>query len=130
MNPLLRDGRPIERILIRVNNWIGDVVMISPAMRAIRKRFPRAEITLLAKTGVLEALDVGKKAGVPVHIFHYKVKHPQMWGKLSEFTVLIDQARVECADQRAAVLHIHFEQVRLTRRQQLKRRCYDQFVFG
>ncbi len=57
MTPLLRDSRPIERILIRVNNWIGDVVMISPAMRAIRKRFPRAEITLLAKTGVLEALE-------------------------------------------------------------------------
>jgi len=30
--------------------------MISPAMRAVRKAFPRAEITLLAKTWVLEAL--------------------------------------------------------------------------
>ena len=45
------------------------------------------------RAGVLEALEVGEKAGVPVHIFHYKVKHPQMWGKLSESTVLIDQAR-------------------------------------
>jgi lipopolysaccharide heptosyltransferase II len=47
---------PVRKILVRVNNWIGDVVMISPAMRAIRTAFPKAEITLLAKTWVLEAL--------------------------------------------------------------------------
>lgn len=47
---------PIRRILIRVNNWIGDVVMVSPAMRSIRRRFPDAEITLLAKPWVLDAL--------------------------------------------------------------------------
>jgi lipopolysaccharide heptosyltransferase II len=46
----------IRKILVRVNNWIGDVVMISPAMRALRRRFPAAQITLLAKTRVLEAL--------------------------------------------------------------------------
>jgi heptosyltransferase-2 len=46
----------IGKILIRVNNWIGDVVMISPAMRAVRRTFPQAEITLLAKTWVLDAL--------------------------------------------------------------------------
>ena len=46
----------IRKILVRVNNWIGDVVMISPAMRALRYRFPGAEITLLAKTWVLDAL--------------------------------------------------------------------------
>jgi lipopolysaccharide heptosyltransferase II len=46
----------VGKILVRVNNWIGDVVMISPAMRAVRKAFPRAEISLLAKTWVLEAL--------------------------------------------------------------------------
>ncbi len=45
------------------------------------------------RDGVLEAIDVGEKAGIPVHIFHYKVKHPKMWGRLSEFSALIDQAR-------------------------------------
>ena len=47
---------PVRKILVRVNNWIGDVVMISPSMRAVRKAFPEAEITLLAKTWVLDAL--------------------------------------------------------------------------
>jgi len=51
-NPTL----PVRKILVRVNNWIGDVVMISPAMRAVRKAFPYAEISLLAKTWVLDAI--------------------------------------------------------------------------
>ena len=55
MRPSLTESS-IRKILVRVNNWIGDVVMISPAMRALRNRFPRAEITLLAKTWVLDAL--------------------------------------------------------------------------
>src|SRR5438445_1728168 len=47
---------PIRRILIRANNWIGDVVMISPAVRAIREHFDKARIAILAKSWVLEAL--------------------------------------------------------------------------
>jgi heptosyltransferase-2 len=46
----------VRRILIRANNWIGDVVMISPAVRAIRERFDRARVGILAKRWVLEAL--------------------------------------------------------------------------
>ena len=46
----------IGKILIRVNNWIGDVVMISPAMRAIRDHFPNATIAILAKTWVVDTL--------------------------------------------------------------------------
>lgn len=45
-----------RRILVRANNWIGDVVMISPAMRSLRNRFPDAAITILAKPWVLDAL--------------------------------------------------------------------------
>lgn len=53
-----RVGRKdFRRILVRANNWIGDVVMISPAMRSLRERFPEAEITILAKPRVLEALE-------------------------------------------------------------------------
>jgi lipopolysaccharide heptosyltransferase II len=46
----------VRRILIRANNWIGDVVMISPAVRAIREHFDRASIAILAKDWVLETL--------------------------------------------------------------------------
>jgi len=54
MTPI--DPASIRRILIRVNNWIGDVVMISPAMRAIRAHFRDARIAILAKSWVLETL--------------------------------------------------------------------------
>lgn len=42
----------INRILIRSSNWIGDAVMTTPAIRAIRLNFPGAEISILAKPWV------------------------------------------------------------------------------
>ena len=50
------DPASIRRLLIRVNNWIGDVVMISPAVRALRAHYPAARIAILAKSQVLETL--------------------------------------------------------------------------
>jgi heptosyltransferase-2 len=41
-------------ILIRATNWIGDAVMSLPALRAIRQRFPAADITVLAKPWVAD----------------------------------------------------------------------------
>jgi heptosyltransferase-2 len=46
----------VRRILIRANNWIGDVVMISPAVRAIREHYREARIAILAKSWVVETL--------------------------------------------------------------------------
>jgi heptosyltransferase-2 len=40
------------KILIRATNWIGDAILSLPALRAIRCRFPAAEITVLAKPWV------------------------------------------------------------------------------
>jgi lipopolysaccharide heptosyltransferase II len=50
------DPAGTRRILIRANNWIGDVVMIAPAVRAIRDRFTGARLAIVAKDWVLEAL--------------------------------------------------------------------------
>ena len=44
--------RRTEKLLIRSTNWIGDAVMITPAVRAIRSHFPRARISVLAKPWV------------------------------------------------------------------------------
>jgi heptosyltransferase-2 len=41
-----------SNILIRATNWVGDAVMCLPALHAIRKRFPEAHITILAKSWV------------------------------------------------------------------------------
>jgi len=42
------DPAAIRRLLVRSTNWIGDVVMISPALAALRKRFPDARIEIVA----------------------------------------------------------------------------------
>ena len=42
----------VKKLLIRSTNWIGDAVMTTPAVRAIRKNFPNAKISLMAKPWV------------------------------------------------------------------------------
>ena len=46
-----------ERILIRSANWVGDAIMTTPAVQTIRRNFPRAHITLLAKPWVLPVFE-------------------------------------------------------------------------
>jgi len=48
MPPFLQLTAPNPKILIRSVNWIGDAVMTTPAIAAVREHFPQAEITLLA----------------------------------------------------------------------------------
>ncbi len=47
----LRTSRP-SRILIRGANWVGDAIMTTPVIRAIRKNFPDADISILLKPWV------------------------------------------------------------------------------
>lgn len=39
-------GDAPQKILVRASNWLGDVVMATPAFRALRAGFPNAHITL------------------------------------------------------------------------------------
>src|SRR5712691_3436781 len=52
---LTRTGA-VKRILVRGTNWIGDAVLTTPALMAIRKSFPKAKIALLAKPAIAELL--------------------------------------------------------------------------
>ncbi len=38
-----------SNILLRVPNWLGDTMMSTPAVSAVRKMFPKAKLTVLAK---------------------------------------------------------------------------------
>jgi len=42
------------KILIRATNWVGDAIMALPALRAVRNRFPDAEISVLARPYVAD----------------------------------------------------------------------------
>jgi len=39
----------IQKIVVRGTNWVGDAVMTVPALRALRRLFPEAEITLATR---------------------------------------------------------------------------------
>lgn len=42
------------KILIRATNWVGDAIMALPALRAVRARFPEAEIAIVARPYVAD----------------------------------------------------------------------------
>lgn len=41
------------RILVRGANWIGDAIMTTPVIRAVKKNFPKAHLEVLAKPWVI-----------------------------------------------------------------------------
>ena len=46
-----------DRIIVFLPNWVGDAVMATPALRAIRQRFPSARITFFGKPASVAVLD-------------------------------------------------------------------------
>ena len=50
-------SRDIERLLIVMPTWVGDVVMATPTLRALRGLFTRAQITVLSNRNVRPLLD-------------------------------------------------------------------------
>lgn len=42
----------MKKIFVKSVNWVGDAVLVTPALRALRRAFPEASITLLARPSV------------------------------------------------------------------------------
>jgi heptosyltransferase II len=59
-----------KRILIKAVNWLGDVVMSLPAMRAIRRAFPEAHLAVLVKKELTTFFD---GAGWPDEVMPYSI---------------------------------------------------------
>ena len=76
----MREQNP-HKILIRAVNWIGDAVMTTPALQAVRETFPAAEITLLANPLVGQLLQ-GHPAVDRVLLFDRKGQHQGLAGRL------------------------------------------------
>src|SRR5712691_10927256 len=46
--------KPVEKILVRGVNWLGDAVMTTPALQRLREARPQAHITLLTHAKLAE----------------------------------------------------------------------------
>lgn len=71
----------VHRVLVRAVNWIGDAVMTTPALAALRATFPRAEITLLANPLVGQLLQ-GHPALDRIMLFDRTLQHRGLLGRL------------------------------------------------
>lgn len=71
----------VKRLLIRSTNWIGDAVMTTPVVRAIRKNFPDAEISILTKPWVAPVFESSPYID-NILIYDDSGKHKGLSGKL------------------------------------------------
>lgn len=78
------------RIWIRLPNWLGDVVMALPLLRALRVSRPDAEIVLVAKTPFIPLLESWRIAdrchalpprgpGYFLHFWRLRSEYPDVW---------------------------------------------------
>lgn len=70
----------IKRIVVRGPNWIGDAVMSEPALSALRRLFPQAELTLLVKPAVAE-LFKGHPDVAHILVYDDRGQHAGLTGK-------------------------------------------------
>jgi heptosyltransferase-2 len=78
-------------IVIRSNNWIGDAIMSTPAIRAVRKRFPQSRISVVAKSWVIPVYEFNPDID---EIIHYEQRAAKLhfldtaWGALQLVSLL------------------------------------------
>ncbi len=68
-----------RKILVRVPNWIGDMVMCLPALWEIRDHFPNAHICVLARPAIGELLR-GQTGFDEVMVFEHQGQHRGLVG--------------------------------------------------
>ena len=91
---LTRPGA-VKRILVRGTNWIGDAVLTTPALAALRARFPQARIALLAKPAVAELLQC-HPAVDDIVLYRDPGPHAGLGGKLS-LAIQLNRGRYDLA---------------------------------
>lgn len=69
-----------SRILVKGNNWLGDIIMSYPVLSALRKRYPGAAISVLSKVHLADCYDGITGIDVlPYSGFGNAVKKAKQW---------------------------------------------------
>jgi ADP-heptose:LPS heptosyltransferase/lauroyl/myristoyl acyltransferase len=103
------------RVWIRLPNWLGDVAIAAPLLRAVRESRPDAEITLLAKAGfvpLLESLGLADRVrplpargpGYLAHFASMRASYPDVWILLTNSLRGDLEARVAGCPQRFGIV--------------------------
>jgi heptosyltransferase-2 len=68
------------KILVRATNWVGDAIMAMPALQVVRRRFPDAEINILARPYVA---DIYRDQGIcdELTVYEPKTTHAGIAGR-------------------------------------------------
>lgn len=66
--------------MVRATNWLGDAVMSIPALGAVRRRWPNAELVILARPWVAD-LYRGQGYADRVLVYENKTTHQGFWGR-------------------------------------------------
>jgi heptosyltransferase-2 len=75
------EPKNIKRLLIRSTNWVGDAIMTTPTIRAIRKGFPNARISILLKPWVSPVFEHSPHVDTLI-IYDGDGRHKGNFGKL------------------------------------------------
>ena len=70
------------KIMIRAANWVGDAIMTTPVVRAIRKNYPKAQITVLAKPWVIPVYENNPYID-KIMIYQANDRHKRGWGTIT-----------------------------------------------
>lgn len=71
----------VARILVRGTNWVGDALLMTPALTAVRRTFPKAHLTLLVRPWVAD-LFRGNPAVDEVLLYESAGAHRGLRGRL------------------------------------------------
>lgn len=79
MNKVTLKNSDQARILIRGANWVGDAIMTTPVIRAVKKNYPNARLTLLVKPWVAPVFDNNPFVD-EILIYEEGGRHKKGWG--------------------------------------------------